>query len=80
MRGNAVQAVLGPLLLLAAASAASLSPWLALAGAWALLIVLLLAAINAYRSRVEQTMTEVVVGRIQRNGFIRYKQPKEYRP
>ena len=46
------------LLLLAASASASISPWLALIAAWAGLIVVLLAAINAYRSRVEQTVTE----------------------
>lgn len=79
MKLHAVQAVLWPLaalLLLAAATAASLSLWLALAGAWAALIVALLAAINAYRSRVEQSVTEEVVGRIQRNGFVRVKGPR----
>lgn len=68
-----------PFLLLAAAASASLTPWLALAAGWAVLIVLVLAAINWYRSRVEQTVTEQIVARIQKGRLIRFKQPKEMR-
>lgn len=84
-------------LLLAAAAAAALSPWLALAAGWAGLIALLLAAIDWYRTVIEQRAesgvastlvadgdaasqsafpappVEVVIGRIQRHGFVRVR-------
>jgi len=73
---------LAAFLLLATAASAALSPWLALITGWAGLIVVLLAGINAYRGWLEASANklltsgklvggEVVIGRLQRNGFVR---------
>ena len=68
--------LLAVLLILAAVASASLSPWLALTAAWAALIVAVLVAVNWYRGRVEQTVSEEVIARLQRNGLIRFKHPR----
>ena len=43
---------------------------------WAGLIVAIGVAVNRYRDHLEQTVTEEMVGRIQRNGF-RHVHPKK---
>lgn len=73
-----MSALLVPLLLLAAAASASLSPWLAFAAAWAALIVLLLAAVNRYRDSLEQSGdgSEEVIGWIEAHRFVRMRSRK----
>lgn len=62
-------------LVLAGAAGASLSPWLALAAAWAALIVLVLAGINAYRDGLEERGdgSETVIGWIEAHRVVRMR-------
>lgn len=67
------------LLLAAAAASASLSPLIAIAAAWAGLIVGVMAAVNVYRSSLERGTAppDVIVARVQKGRVIRVHKKQE---